>query len=254
MSRRSGFTLIELLVVIAVIAILASLLLPALQYAREMSKRTVCRNNLSQMSRGMNTYAVASDDIFPPGDAMWGHDVYATYSSMRAPLAHSKNDYVSNLGYLMLDEIVPVPTSADHVYFCPSMHSEESNEGWFMFERTNPLSMELWIEGKNSWCVNISYDYRDSYDDAVRPQESQYCDGVGDIASAWTGKAMISDIFTHAYGKYCHKLTYNVAYGDGAVMPYTDVDRKVETISKDQGYMDDKVFGEVFDPYYANRK
>lgn len=253
MSRRSGFTLIELLVVIAVIAILAALLLPALHYAREMSKRTVCRNNLAQMTRGMNTYAVGAEDIFPPGDARWGHDIYATYSSMRKPIATTKDDYISNLGYLMLDDIVPRPTSANHVYFCPSMHSEESANGWFMFERTNPLAMELWIEGGNRWCVNISYDYRDSYDDDVRPNEYQYCNGIGDIASEWTDKAMISDIFTHDYGQYCHKLTYNVAYGDGAVMAYTDVDRRVEDIAGDMGDVDYRVFGEVFDDFYKNK-
>jgi prepilin-type N-terminal cleavage/methylation domain-containing protein len=65
MYRKHKFTLIELLVVIAIIAIVAGLLLPALNHAREKARGIRCVSNLKQLGVCLNMYLQEGEDWFP---------------------------------------------------------------------------------------------------------------------------------------------------------------------------------------------
>ena len=65
-SGAQAFTLLELLVTVAVLAILASLILPALGRAKDRGRAIVCLNNLRQWSLATQLYALDHDDFLPP--------------------------------------------------------------------------------------------------------------------------------------------------------------------------------------------
>ena len=69
--QSKGFTLIELLVVISIIALLLSILMPALQKAKEVAKFTLCMNNLKQIGLGSNMYAMDYNYLPHDGNMMW---------------------------------------------------------------------------------------------------------------------------------------------------------------------------------------
>ncbi len=64
-AKRRGFTLIELLVVVAIIAILISILLPALNGARRASRSTLCSTNMRQVGQALQTYLADNRGVFP---------------------------------------------------------------------------------------------------------------------------------------------------------------------------------------------
>jgi prepilin-type N-terminal cleavage/methylation domain-containing protein/prepilin-type processing-associated H-X9-DG protein len=88
-ASRSGFTLVELLVVIAIIGVLVALLLPAVQAAREASRRSSCQNNLKQVSLAMHNYEDTYRTL-PGGVGRWGC-CWGTWQVRIIPYMEQKN-------------------------------------------------------------------------------------------------------------------------------------------------------------------
>src|SRR5512137_2547670 len=80
-QRRPGWTMVELLAVVGVVGILLAILLPAVLAARELARRTECRNNLRQLGVALQTFENVRE-AFPPG-AVTGSDLTEAHRWLR---------------------------------------------------------------------------------------------------------------------------------------------------------------------------
>jgi len=173
--RRGSFTLIELLVVIAIIGVLVSLLMPAVQAAREAARRAQCMNNQKQIAIAINAYESTRGTLPPSGlvdaapnpNMMFGtfdprEGRMISWAVLILPQMEEQNLYQQfDLSRSILDQ--PKLPQASHVasYSCPSdpspnryfQHPELTNDiafakgNYAAFASPYHIDEQIWFPG-----------------------------------------------------------------------------------------------------------
>jgi prepilin-type N-terminal cleavage/methylation domain-containing protein/prepilin-type processing-associated H-X9-DG protein len=227
MRKRKGFTLIELLVVIAIIAILAAMLLPALERAREQAKRGVCMSNLKQMGVALYMYANNYEDWFPP----YIQEDGIADESPGAPGDDGKSRHIYNM-FLLTPTYIQNPA----VFCCPSAVGNAEhwrngrwptpmpgNYGWLKPARSSDAKPGLTdtYDGRN-----ITYAYRPGLRMQDIPKLNQYDVIMADRSRAnrydgqkpWYNFTLTQNDMNYLGNRYNHKWSgANALYLDGRV-------------------------------------
>ena len=118
---RRGFTLIELLVVIAIIAILAAILFPVFDKAREKARTASCQSNLKQLATAFLMYAQDYDEMTCCISLAWP-DTHTTYTmNPMGQCASALFNYHSSLGWWYSWPFMIYPyVKSEQLFRCPS--------------------------------------------------------------------------------------------------------------------------------------
>lgn len=117
--NRKAFTLVELLVVIAIIALLLSILLPAIGKAQELAKRTVCGTNLRGMTQASLTIGTERDNRFFPSNI----GIHRSTAELKAN--DNTSDHLPWINGLLYDELVDSGLDGKE-FTCPNRKGRKS--------------------------------------------------------------------------------------------------------------------------------
>ena len=203
------FTLIELLVVIAIIAILAGMLLPALNQARETARKSNCMANLKQLALAMRNYTDANNEYLPylhhvGYSAGWWSDRLLPY------LSRGTNEKTSDR-----------PTSIrGHVFFCPSQTVKTDIGTKFISYGYNITASPGRIISGNKLDSGAK-GYISSSKEIFRPSQTSLFADVAAGNYGYDYKTCQTEAYGGSYQVWVldnpHRKTFNAAFHDGHV-------------------------------------
>jgi prepilin-type N-terminal cleavage/methylation domain-containing protein len=137
---RKGFTLIELLVVIAIIALLLSIIVPAIRKVKSQAMRSVCANNIKQNVMALLIYGTEHDEMLPLQTlGGWLHDV----------------------AYATTDMIIELGGGDRHSFYCPSTVRWDDggdNPLYWQWSQSYPIAPDIFYGPEPT--DNREYEYR----------------------------------------------------------------------------------------------
>lgn len=192
----SGFTLVELLVVIAIIGILISLLLPAVQSAREAARRMQCSNNMKQTVLAMHNYH-DSNKVFPPmggsrGGCPWCVSrqsfsalarslPYAEQTNLHNLIDYNASLYVNNALDSSIDPTCEAAAATPIAMFrCPSDAGKERTEAFSSYSGVTPTATTNIVV-----CIGSGVDY--NYDASWKTNGIFFGDKTGSETTSMPG-------------------------------------------------------------------
>jgi prepilin-type N-terminal cleavage/methylation domain-containing protein len=161
--KRFGFTLVELLVVIGIIALLVSILLPALNRARESARRTKCLANLRSIGQMVHMYANASKGRIPVGYSGAYNSAAASYTSNYWMLRyHSSGIRFVGLGLLYPAGLITTSGAEGPMFYCPSTNDETDHSYKGGGSNPNPFLDDFVLGGATTTGCRMGYSHRSS--------------------------------------------------------------------------------------------
>ncbi|MCM8535859.1 MAG: type II secretion system GspH family protein [Lentisphaeraceae bacterium] len=197
---RQKFTLVELLVVIAIIGILASMLLPSLQNARNLSKVAVCKSNMKQVGVAAASYMTDSPLPHPPifrdSTADWPNEGFASHLGKAGP----GNPAMWTFHYLEAHE---------NIFFCPLVTTEKT------FHKTPRVNEDDYMWGTSVYLFGKATAANDPYSH-LRENDNAGGITINKVNDKSEG-VMMFDIFPNARDTSSAHEHYNTLMDDGRV-------------------------------------